>query len=252
MARRPHPLRTVGRALLASAVLVVAATLIECAVMELMGDARYRTLTSSAETAQRADTGGNAERDGPLAQALLANDEVVGWVTVSGTGIDYPVVQPSADKPADYYLSHDLWGSRNPAGCPFLDTRSSPLGQHLLIYAHRMGVPGSMFNDIARADIPSTFSSLGDLTWRSADGSRRVFAPMCALRVDKRFSPIQVFSWPQSAELRAWLSDMVGKAACKSGVCQDICRSAQEVITLATCTSAADPDARTLVLFAAP
>lgn len=238
--------------LLSGAALAAFLVIMECAVFELMGDARYRTLESTASY-NGTESGGmpQAEEEDPLAQALAVNSEVVGWLHVENPRISYPVVQAGPDKPADFYLSHDLWGARNPAGCPFLDTRANPAGTHLIIYAHRMGVPGAMFNDLARADTSSVFSSLGQLAWTGADGTSDAYQPVCSLRVDKRYAPIQAFSWQDQKELRAWLEDLLDNSTQRAPSWQALCARAHKVITLVTCTDAAYPDDRTLVVFAA-
>ena len=48
------------------------------------------------------------------------NPEVVGWLTIDGTDIDYPIAQHSDN---DYYLHHLFNGEWNSSGCIFLDSR---------------------------------------------------------------------------------------------------------------------------------
>lgn len=81
---------------------------------------------------------------------LSVNPDIVAWVSVPGTEIDYPVVQASADDPT-FYLDHDVYHGWNPYGCPYLDTGcaergiDSPLA---LMFAHHMN-DGSMFSAFA-------------------------------------------------------------------------------------------------------
>ena len=44
------------------------------------------------------------------------NPEVVGWLTIDGTDIDYPIAQHSDN---DYYLHHLFNGEWNSSGCIF-------------------------------------------------------------------------------------------------------------------------------------
>lgn len=48
------------------------------------------------------------------------NPDVIGWVTVPGTTIDFPVLQAPADDP-DYYLTHDVYRRYKPSGSVYLD-----------------------------------------------------------------------------------------------------------------------------------
>lgn len=45
------------------------------------------------------------------------NPDVVGWIRVEGTQIDYPIVQASPDDP-DHYLNYDVYNLSEPMGLP--------------------------------------------------------------------------------------------------------------------------------------
>ena len=78
--------------------------------------------------------------------ALLAeNPDVIGWVRVEGTPIDYPVVQARRDDP-QRYLSCALDGSWNGHGCPYVDADCDGVrGPCVLTYGHNM-IDGSMYS----------------------------------------------------------------------------------------------------------
>ncbi len=62
------------------------------------------------------------------------NSDVVGWIKVNGTNINYPFVQSKDNK---YYLTHSLNKSYNAAGWVFLDYRNnSTNNKNTIIYAH--------------------------------------------------------------------------------------------------------------------
>jgi len=92
-----------------------------------------------------------------LAAARLLNADIVGWVTVDGTRIDYPFVQADDN---DYYLRRNIHGSSSQAGTPFLDYRCAPdLSDHsAIIYGHNMK-SGTMFADITRYANADFFNS---------------------------------------------------------------------------------------------
>ena len=48
---------------------------------------------------------------------LSVNPDIVAWVSVPGTDIDYPVVQASADDPT-FYLDHDVYRGWKPTDAP--------------------------------------------------------------------------------------------------------------------------------------
>ena len=62
------------------------------------------------------------------------NPDCVGWVSIPGTTIDFPVMQNG-----DFYLKHDFDGNYTDYGLPFLDERCSlNISDNLIIYGHHM------------------------------------------------------------------------------------------------------------------
>lgn len=74
------------------------------------------------------------------------NPDIIGWIQVPGTSINYPVVHGSDN---DYYLFHLPDGTKNRCGSIFLDCRSDAnlTNRHSIIHGHNMG-DGSMFQDL--------------------------------------------------------------------------------------------------------
>lgn len=68
------------------------------------------------------------------------NEDVVGWITVPGTNIDYPLVQARTSDP-HYYLSHDVHGNWNYYGCPYIASgcESGLESKNVIIYGHNVG-----------------------------------------------------------------------------------------------------------------
>lgn len=76
--------------------------------------------------------------------ALYAiNDDVVGWIYISGTQISYPVVQGEDN---DYYLERLMNGRSNGSGTIFMDYRNDPgvWDRNTILYGHHMQ-NGTMF-----------------------------------------------------------------------------------------------------------
>lgn len=64
------------------------------------------------------------------------NPELLGWISIEGTNIDYPVMY-SPDRP-EFYLEHAFDGSDSGSGVPFIDFRCPEDGNYYLIYGHHM------------------------------------------------------------------------------------------------------------------
>lgn len=81
---------------------------------------------------------------------LAVNPAIVGWITIEGTGIDYPIVRASEENPS-FYLSHSIDGSVDAKGGIFLDAECEAglESMHSVIYGHNWN-GGLMFADLAR------------------------------------------------------------------------------------------------------
>ena len=72
--------------------------------------------------------------------------DVVGWITIDGTGIDYPIMQGEDNLE---YLNLDPYGAYSLSGSIFLDCRSSKdfSDPYSIIYGHHMEY-GKMFGNL--------------------------------------------------------------------------------------------------------
>ena len=75
------------------------------------------------------------------------NSDLVGWLTIPQTKIDYPVMY-SPDEP-ERYLHANFDKDYSFAGLPFLDAACDPESGNRIIYAHNM-LDGSMFRSLLK------------------------------------------------------------------------------------------------------
>ncbi|MBQ7134286.1 MAG: class B sortase [Ruminococcus sp.] len=78
------------------------------------------------------------------------NKEIVGWITIDGTRIDYPVLEHKGDtENSQYYLYRNYKKESSSYGVPFIDYRSteSVNSRNVVIHGHNM-IDGSMFHDM--------------------------------------------------------------------------------------------------------
>lgn len=86
----------------------------------------------------------------PEFQELYAiNRDIVGWISIEDTSIDYPVVQRRDAE--DYYLYRDFYGNRVARGCIYVREACDVFApsDNLVLYGHMMN-DGTMFADLAR------------------------------------------------------------------------------------------------------
>ncbi len=98
-----------------------------------------------------------------IASILTINPDVVGWLKVNETNIDYPVVQASDN---DYYLKHNLYNETDKNGWIFMDYRNDnyKLDANTIIFGHNMYYSGVMFGTLANAYKKSWYTNPENLT----------------------------------------------------------------------------------------
>jgi|SRR5690625_2730968 len=79
---------------------------------------------------------------------LEENEDLVGWITMEGTQIDYPIVQAGDNVE---YLTRNFYKDDNRAGSIFMDFRNDieSAGENTILYGHRMK-DGSMFEQLSK------------------------------------------------------------------------------------------------------
>lgn len=116
--------------------------------------AETTVITTPAETTQTEET--IAETTAPTqatqptilpqyAQLYQQNPDMVGWIKIEGTAIDYPVMHTPADP--EKYLHVNFEGVYSYPGVPFVDAACTMDSDNLLIYGHNMP-NGTMFRSL--------------------------------------------------------------------------------------------------------
>ena len=76
----------------------------------------------------------DSENSIDLYNLYLINNDVVGWIRIEGTNINYPVMQNS-----EYYLRRNIYKEYSTYGTPFLaDYCNINLSDNLIIYGHHI------------------------------------------------------------------------------------------------------------------
>lgn len=83
------------------------------------------------------------------AELYRQNSDLVGWIRIEDTNINYPVMQ-SKDEP-NFYLKHGFDKKYADCGCPYVQENcdAQKPSDNLIIYGHHMK-NGSMFSDLEK------------------------------------------------------------------------------------------------------
>lgn len=104
------------------------------------------------------------------------NPNCVGWVSVTDTRIDYPVMYTPNDP--EYYLHRNFEGNESAAGTPFLGKGCLLDGNSAIIYGHNMN-DGSMFASLRNFDNPE-FGMNHVIEYNTIEGQPDLAATSCS------------------------------------------------------------------------
>lgn len=117
--------------------------------------AQKRSYQHLVELAEQSAENETAQPVQPQEPTMLAryealyreNNDLVGWIKIDGTNINYPVVQ-SKDAP-NFYLKHDFEKNYTDYGCPYAQQNCDVQApsDNVVLYGHNMK-DGTMFCDL--------------------------------------------------------------------------------------------------------
>ena len=178
----------------------------------------------------------------------LENADMIGWIQIEGTSIDYPVMQTPADP--TYYLKHDFEKNYTDYGCPFMQADCDALrpSDNLIIYGHNMK-DGSMFADLAKYR-SKDFWQAHKTVWFATELGSRAYEVFAVIHTTMQVDDADAFPFYRFVDAASpeEFADYV--SACKARVLYDTGISAEygdKLLTLSTCDNITD-NGRLLVI----
>ena len=138
------------------------------------GGQKHRGRLENQQTAKQAQTKQAQTKQAQMKQTVIdfdalkkINPDVVSWITIPGTNIDYPLLQ---GKDNNQYLHKDMEGKDSSAGAIFLDhgDKADLSSRHNIIYGHHMK-NGTMFKDIVKYKDQQYFDEHQDIILYTPD-----------------------------------------------------------------------------------
>ncbi len=167
------------------------------------------------------------------------NPDVIGWISIPGTIIDYPVVQTTDN---DYYLDHSITGAYLKSGSIFVDYRNERnwSDKNTVIYGHNMA-SGEMFAQLAKFK-SGTFLRNNRYLYIYTEDSVRIYTIFSAYQTDI-FIPYTRIVFESDSEFITWAKTAYSSSIKKQSGSFKFSGESQ-IITLSTCTNSLDDDER--------
>lgn len=161
------------------------------------------------------------------------NPDVIGWIYVPNTVINYPVVQTDNNTT---YLSRLFDLSGNGSGTIFMDmdgTAPGAVDQQTTLYGHHM-YDSTMFKIVDDTLKQDAFDAFGNVYYITRENTY-VFKPLFTAQVMDTYTDARVTNFTGDPSLTQYLQDMLGQAKAKAADAEERIESTDKVLSLVTC-----------------
>lgn len=146
---------------------------------------------------------------------LSINPDIVAWVTVPGTDVDYPVIQADASAP-DYWNEHDVYGDWSIFGCPFLHADNAATGgilesQNAVFQGHNIqDLNSQMFSAFANFADEAYASEHPEVLVQTPDGVKLRLQPFAVEVVPNAgYAAVLSTEFDSDAQFRQYVAERV-------------------------------------------
>ena len=204
-----------------------------------VGNQEYASLVE--EAVEQDQVSGTPTVD--FAALTSQNPEIVGWVQIPDTLVNYPVAQHSDN---DWYLEHTFLGQYNLAGSVFMDYRSSSAlsDRVTVMYGHHLK-NGAMFARVADYSEQSEFDTVREVYYVTADGTLHTLQPLCSLVVSGYDTDVLQFDFADDASFQAYVESLISRSS--ASVDGATSAGVSHIYILSTCSYATDNERTMLV-----
>lgn len=186
------------------------------------------------ETYVVTDTAGDDLPSVDFDELEAINPDVVGWIYVPGTPINYPVVQTTDNTT---YLRKLFDGTPNGSGTVFMDcddTAPGGIDQQTTLYGHHTQ-DGKMFRAIDYALDQDKFDQIDAVYYMTRDATY-VCRPLMDCLVEDTFTDARIATFEDEGAFSSHLTTMRGMAKAVAEDVDERQASAENVLTLVTCS----------------
>ena len=163
------------------------------------------------------------------------NSECVGWLSIYGTTIDYPVMH-TPNNP-EKYLNLNFYGDYSVSGVPFLDAECKLNGDNMIIYGHDMNA-GTMFAPLLNYESRSFAQQHSVIQLETEQGVKK-YSVYSVAKIKSNDMFYNLKNAPNKAYFEQKIKDISQKALYTIGSHP---KHGQKLITLSTCTNTGKDD----------
>ena len=185
--------------------------------------ATYADVSTNAATSPQVDWEG----------LKAVNSEVVGWLQIPGTAVNFPVYQASDN---EKYLHTSAEGEYALGGQVFMDYENTAPGMvdaQTIVYGHHLR-NGAMFKPISDMENQEMFDSVSTV-WYVTEAATYELEPLLIYRTDANDTGVRQFNFASQEELAAYLHGLLGKAVASRADAAERIAGANQVLSLCTC-----------------
>ena len=181
------------------------------------------------------DTSTTSKAADPLESMTEINEDIIGWLTIDDTKIDYPILQ-STDN--EYYLNRNYKKEESKAGSIFMDYRNKQGADnlHTIIYGHEMK-NGSMFGELEKFLDEDFFSKHHTFQYKTKAGNYEVEI-FSVYATTTEFDYLKT-EFSTDEQYKDFLQTISVKSAFPTNV---ELNEQDQIITLSTCSNLSDPN----------
>ncbi len=200
--------------------------------------AAYATVSDDGTTAPQVD----------WAALKAVNGEVVSWVQIPGTAVNFPVYQASDN---EKYLHTNAEGDYSVGGQVFLDYENDAPGMldaQSIVYGHHLR-NGAMFKAISDMDNQEMFDGVTTV-WYVTEQATYELEPLLLYHTDEDDANVRRFSFPSTDDLHAYLTGLLDTSLTSRSDAARVIPNVTRVLTLCTCNYDNGDSGRTLLVCA--
>ena len=180
-------------------------------------------------------------------EALKAvNDEVVGWLQIPGTAVNFPVYQASDN---EKYLHTSAEGNYSLGGQVFMDYENTAPGMvdaQTIVYGHHLR-DGSMFKVVSDMQGQEMFDSVS-VVWYVTETATYQLRPLLAYPTTADDTNVRQFNFASVEDFHAYLTGLLGAYTASRADADGVMATASPVPSHCTCYYEATDKGRVLLV----